>query len=68
MDPGTPWLACGRLVGRFFAPHELPSLLEAIASSKDERDMIYLLRDSDAQIFIDVTDEVRFASIRVNRD
>ena len=53
-------LACGRLIRRAFAPHELTSLVEAIFSSKDEGDAIRCLLADDAQIFIDVIDEVRF--------
>ena len=61
------WPACGRLIGRSFAPHELPSLMEAIASSKDERDMTYTLLRDDAQTFIDVTDEARYSSFHANQ-
>ena len=57
------WLAYVRLIGRSFAPRELPSLMEAIASSKDERDMIHSLLRDDTQTFIDVTDEARFTFV-----
>ena len=53
--------ACGRVIGRAFAPHELPSLIEAIFSSKDEGNMIRCLPRDDAQTFIYVMDEVRSA-------
>ena len=53
--------ACGRVIGRAFAPHELPSLIEAIFSSKNEGTMISCLPRDDAQTFIDVMDEVRSA-------
>ena len=49
--------ACRRLIERVFAPGELPSLIEAAFSSKDETDMIRRLRGNDAQTFIDVIDE-----------
>ena len=51
--------ACGRLVKREFAPHELPSLIEAIFSSNDGDEMIRCLPRDDAQTFIDVIDEAR---------
>ena len=49
--------ACRRLIGRAFALHELPSLVEAIFSSKDEADAIRCLPGDGAQTFIDVIDE-----------
>ena len=52
--------ACGRLIRHKFAPHELPSLIDAILSSKDEGDTLRCLPGGDAQIFIDVIDEARF--------
>ena len=52
-------LACGRLIRRAFALHELPSLIEAIFSSKDEGNTIRCLTGDDAQTFVDVIDEVR---------
>ena len=55
-------LACGRLIRRAFAPHELPSLIEAIFSSKDEGDAIRGLLGDDAQTFIDMIDEARYPS------
>ena len=51
--------ACERLLKREFAPDELPSLIEVIFSSRDVRDMIRCLLADDAQIFIDVLDQVR---------
>jgi hypothetical protein len=53
--------ACRRLIRHAFAPHELPSLVEAIFSSKDESGIVRCLNGDDAQIFIDVIDEVRSA-------
>ena len=55
-------LACERLIRRAFAPHELPSLIEAIFSSKDEGDAIRGLLGDDAQTFIDMIDEARSPS------
>lgn len=52
-------LACERLVARTFAPHELPSLIEAILSSKEGGGTIGRLRGDDAQTFVDVIDEAR---------
>jgi hypothetical protein len=52
--------ACKRLIRRAFAPNDLPSLVEAILSSKDEGDIIRCLHGDDAQSFIDVVDEVHF--------
>ena len=51
--------ACGRLVRRTFAPHDLPSLIEVIFSSQDESDTIRRLLGDDAQAFVDVVDEAR---------
>ena len=51
--------ACGRLIRRAFTLHELPSLIEAIFSSKNEADEIRSLSGDGAQTFIDVMDEVR---------
>jgi len=47
------------LIGRAFSPDELPSLIEAIFSSKEEHDMIHGLLGADAQTFIDIIDEAR---------
>jgi hypothetical protein len=55
LNSNTP--ACGRLIRRAFASHELPSLIETIFSSKDESDAIHCLLGDDAQAFIDVIDE-----------
>jgi len=51
--------AYGRLVRREFAPHELPSLIEAILSNNDDGEMIRCLPGDDAQSFVDVIDEAR---------
>ena len=51
--------ACGRLVRRAFALHELPSLIEVIFSSQDEGDTIRRLLGDDAQAFVDVIYEAR---------
>ena len=51
--------ACTRLVGRAFALHELPSLIEAIFSNKDGGNTVNLLQGDDAQTFVNVIDEVR---------
>ena len=40
-----------------FVLHKLPSLIEAILSNKDERDVIGCLRGDDTQTFVDVMDE-----------
>ena len=45
------------MVKREFAPHELPSLIEAIFSSNDGDEMIRRLPRDDTQTFIDVIDE-----------
>ena len=70
LNLNTP--ACKRLIRRAFAPHELPSLLEEIFSSKDEADAIRCLFGDDAQTFIDVINEARSASAcrckRTNRN
>jgi hypothetical protein len=46
-----------RLITRAFAPHELPSLVEAIFSSNDAGDATRSLVGDDAQTFVDVIDE-----------
>ena len=51
--------ACGLLVKREFAPHELPSLIEAMLSSNDEDEIIHCLPRVDVQTFVDVIDEAR---------
>lgn len=51
--------ACKRLLRRRFAPEELPSLVDAILSSKNESEMIFCLSMGDAQRLIEVIDEVR---------
>ena len=58
LPPNSNTPACRRLIIRAFAPHELPSLAEAIFSSKDEANIIRGLRRDDAQTFVDVLDEV----------
>ena len=50
---------CGRLIRRAFALHEFPFLIKAIFSSKNEGDAIRHLLEDDAQIFVNVIDEVR---------
>jgi hypothetical protein len=45
------------LVRRAFAPRELPSLIEAVFSNKDEVDATRSLLGDDAQAFIDVIDD-----------
>jgi len=57
LNPNT--LACERLISRVFPPHELPSLIEEIFSSKDADDTIGRLHGDDAQAFVDVIDEAR---------
>ena len=44
---------------RAFTLRELPSLVEAIFSGKDESGIVRCLHGDDAQLFIDVIDEVR---------
>ena len=51
--------ACARLIRRTFDPHELPTLIEAVLSGKDDGDTVRRLLRDDAQTFIDVIDEVR---------
>ena len=51
--------ACARLIGRAFAPHELPTLIEVVSSNKDEGDTVRCLLRDDAQTLVDVIDEVR---------
>jgi serine/threonine protein kinase len=55
---------CGRLIRRAFAPHELPSLVEAIVSSNDADNTIRSLVGDNAQTFVDVIDEARPTSAR----
>jgi hypothetical protein len=50
---------CGRLIRRAFAPHEFPSLVEALFSSNDAGDRIRSLLGDDAQTFVDVINEAR---------
>ena len=57
--------AFGFLIRRAFGPPELPFLIDAIFSSKDESDIIHRIRNrDDAQTFIDVIDEARSAFTR----
>jgi len=65
LDSNTP--VCRRLIRRAFALDELPSLIEAIVSTEDERDAICSLARDDAQTLIDVIDEVRSTSVPVIR-
>ena len=51
--------ACSRLIRREFAPHELPSLIDAILSSKEEVDTVRCLSRDDAKIFINLANEAR---------
>jgi hypothetical protein len=55
---------CGRLIRRAFAPHELPSLVEALFSSNDASDRIRSLLGDNAQTFVDVINEARPTSAR----
>ena len=55
------------MVNRAFVPHELPSLMEAIFSSKDEGDIMHCLHGDDAQTFVDVIDEVRSTFVRISQ-
>ena len=50
--------ACRRLISHSFSPHELPSLIEEIFTSKDEVKMIGSLGKDAAQSFIDVIHKV----------
>ena len=50
--------AFGLLIRRAFNPYELPLLVEAVFSAKDEREIIHYLNGDDAQTFVDVIDEV----------
>ena len=49
-----------RLIRRAFTMHEFPSLVEAILSEKDVDEKIHCLPVEDAQMLVDVIDEVRF--------
>ena len=52
--------AFGFLIRRAFGPAELPFLIDAIFSSRDESDIIRRIRSGDdAQTFVDVIDEAR---------
>ena len=52
--------AFGFLIKRAFGPPELPFLIDAIFSSRDESDIIRRIRSGDdAQTFIDVINEAR---------
>lgn len=50
--------AIGRLVRREFIPDQLPSLIEAIFTCEDIDNTIRRLPRDDAQIFVDIMDEV----------
>ena len=52
-------LAFGLLIRRAFDPCELPLLVEAVFSSKNEREIIRSLSGDNAQTFVDVIDEAR---------
>ena len=47
-----------------FTLDELPSLVEAIFSSKDEGDVVHRLAGDDVQTFIDVMHEARLTFAR----
>ena len=51
--------ALERLVSHAVPQGELPSVIETIVSSMRAADIVECLRESDAQTFIDVTDEAR---------
>ena len=51
--------ACERLIRGAFTQDELPSLIEAIFSGKDEGDAVHRLAGDDAQTVIDLIHEVR---------
>jgi hypothetical protein len=51
-------IACGRLIRRAFAPHELSSLIDEALSKEDGTGSIRHLRADDAQMLIEVIDEV----------
>ncbi|KAF9790630.1 kinase-like domain-containing protein [Thelephora terrestris] len=55
--PSASEKACGRLTGRAFAIHELPSLIDAMLSSKDMDGTIRRLSWDGTQAFVDVIDE-----------
>ena len=52
-----------RLISRSFSQDELPSLLEAMFSSKETLDIVQCLQGSWAQVIIDVLDEARHCDI-----
>jgi hypothetical protein len=52
------------LITHAFSSQELPSLIEAILSSKDERKNIRHLHMGSAQVLIDIMDKVRSSSAR----
>ena len=51
--------AFGLLIRRAFDPYELPPLVEAVFSSKGEREIVRSLSGDNAQTFVDVIDEAR---------
>ena len=59
--------ACSRLIRGNFTQRELPSLIDAILSSKDEGDTVHCLPGEDAQIFIDVINEARSIPARCRK-
>ena len=59
-DPSSNTPACERLVRRRFDQQELPSLIDAVLSSNNGGETIRSLSTGDAQMLIDVVDEVHF--------
>ena len=57
--------ALQRLIRRIVPQDKVPSTIETIFSDGKVTDMIDRLRDSDAQAFIDVIDEVRRHSLQL---
>lgn len=49
-----------RLISRTVPQDELPSLIETIFSDRKRTDMVDSLQGSDAQVFIDLIDGVRY--------
>ena len=67
---GYKTVACRRLTGRAFAPHELSSLIDEILSKEDGTGSIRCLTADDAQKLIDVIDEAcpKFSSRATSTD
>ena len=64
--PGPDIPACKRLISGSLSQQQIISLIKAIFTSKDEVAMIRDLRGDDAQTFVDVVNEVHFASSSFN--